>query len=62
MVHIENITCSKQQKDISDNKDKQKNEIQVSLKSITEAQELLRSSVNLKNNFFQIRLKTLKVH
>ena len=62
MVHIENITCSKQQKDISNNKDKQKNEIQVSLKSITEAQELLRSSVNLKNNFFQIRLKTLKVH
>ena len=51
-AHIEEITCSKQQKDISNNQDKQKNEIQVSLKSITETQELLRSSVNFKNSFF----------
>ena len=61
-VHIENITWSKQQKDLSNNQDKQKNGIQVSLKCITETQKLLRPSVNLKNNFFQIRLKTLKVH
>ena len=61
-VHIENIICSKQQKDISNNQDKQNDEIQFSLESITERQELLRSSANLKNNSFQIRLKTLKVH
>ena len=51
-VHIENITCSKQQKDIYNKQDKENNEIQISLKSIAEAQELLRSSVNLKNSFF----------
>ena len=61
-VHIENIICSKQQKDISNNQDKQNDEIQFLLESITERQELLRSSANLKNNSFQIRLKTLKVH
>ena len=38
-------TCSKQQKEISNNQDKENNEIQLSLKAITEAQELLRSSV-----------------
>ena len=47
-VHIENITCSKQQKYISSNQYKENNEIQVSLKSITEAQELLRSSAKSK--------------
>ena len=47
-VHIENITCSKQQKYIPNNQYKQNNEIQVSLKSITEAQELLRSSAKSK--------------
>ena len=45
-VHIENIRCSKQQKYLSNNQDKQNNEIQVSLKSLTQTQELLRSSVN----------------
>ena len=47
-VHIENITCSKQQKYIPNNQYKQNNEIQVSLKSMTEAQELLRSSAKSK--------------
>ena len=50
-VHIESITCWKKQKDLSNNQGKQNNEIQISLKSITEIQELLRSSVNLKNDF-----------
>ena len=45
-VHIENITSSKQQKDISNNQDKQNSKTQVSLTSFTETQELLRSSVN----------------
>ena len=53
--HIKNITCSKQQKDLSNNQDRENNEIQLSLRPITEVQELLellRSSVSLKNNFF----------
>ena len=45
-VHIESITSSKQQKDISNNQDKQNSKTQVSLTSFTETQELLRSCVN----------------
>ena len=41
-THVENI---KQEKDISNNQDKENNEIQLLLKSISETQELLRSSV-----------------
>ena len=55
-IHIENITCSRQQKDISNNQDKESNEFQLSLKSITVTQVLLRSSVT---NWI---IKTLKVH
>ena len=32
----------------------------LSLKSITEAQELLRPSVNLKNNFFSEKIKDIE--
>ena len=55
-IHIENITCSRQQKDIFNNQDKESNEFQLSLKSITVTQVLLRSSVT---NWI---IKTLKVH
>ena len=56
-IHIENITCSKQQKDISNNQRKENNEIQLSLKSVTETEEL-----SVTDHLLQIRLKTLKVH
>ena len=55
-IHIENITRSRQQKDICNNRDKEHNEIQLSLKSITETQELFQSSVTDKI------IKTLKIN
>ena len=59
-VHIQNITCSKQQKAISKNEDKENKEMKVLLKSITEAQELFRLSVSLKNNFFSDKIKDIE--
>ena len=58
-VYIKNIRFSKQQKDISNNQDKQSNEIQVSLKSLTEVQRLLRSFVKDMESTLEENIKNL---